>query len=277
MFTLNCKGRLLVVDKPIIMGIINLTPDSFYAGSRFNETDAVLHQAEKMLNEDADILDIGAQSTRPGSERVSSDEELKRLMPALEAITKRFPGAYISVDTYYSDVAREAIHAGAVIVNDISGGSMDDRMIETVATLNVPYVLTHIKGEPGTMQKNPEYDNVVTEILDYFIFKTAELKKSGINDIIIDPGFGFGKTIDHNFSLLKDIQLFRILHLPILCGLSRKSSVYKTLGLSADESLNGTTVMHTIALLNGANMLRVHDVKEAKEAIKLVERYKRAE
>ena len=198
-------------------------------------------------------------------------------MPALEAITKRFPGAFISVDTYYSDVAREAIHAGAVIVNDISGGSMDDRMIETVATLNVPYVLTHIKGEPGTMQKNPVYDNVVTEILDYFIFKTAELKKSGINDIIIDPGFGFGKTIDHNFSLLKDIQLFSILHLPILCGLSRKSSVYKTLGLSADESLNGTTVMHTIALLNGANMLRVHDVKEANEAIKLVERYKRAE
>ena len=277
MFTLNCKGRLLVVDKPIIMGIINLTPDSFYAGSRFSTTDEILVQAEKMLVEGAAILDIGAQSTRPGSERVSKDEELKRLMPALEAIVKRFPQSYISVDTYYAAVAKEAIGAGAAIVNDVSGGTMDYAMIDAVAALKVPYVLTHIKGEPGTMQKNPEYENVTAEILDYFIFKTAELKKAGIADIIVDPGFGFGKTIDHNFTILKNLSLFRILDLPVLCGLSRKSSVYKTLGVTAAESLNGTTVVHSIALLNGAAMLRVHDVKEAKETITLLQRYTKQE
>ena len=274
MFTLNCKGRLLVVDKPLIMGIINLTPDSFYEGSRFQNVDIALKQAEKMLSEGADILDLGAQSTRPGSERITADEELKRLIPSLEAITKNFPDSIISVDTYYSRVVTESVPAGASIINDISGGNMDKGMIETVALLNVPYILMHMKGEPGTMQKNPEYDDVTREVLDYFIFKTAELKKAGIRDIIIDPGFGFGKTIDHNFELLRNLFLFKMTELPILAGLSRKSTVYKTLGISADESMNGTTVMNTIALLNGADILRVHDVKEAKETIKLVERYK---
>ena len=274
MFTLNCKGRLLVVDKPLIMGIINLTPDSFYEGSRFQNVDIALKQVEKMLSEGADILDLGAQSTRPGSERITADEELKRLIPSLEAITKNFPDSIISVDTYYSRVVTESVPAGASIINDISGGNMDKGMIETVALLNVPYILMHMKGEPGTMQKNPEYDDVTREVLDYFIFKTAELKKAGIRDIIIDPGFGFGKTIDHNFELLRNLFLFKMTKLPILAGLSRKSTVYKTLGISADESMNGTTVMNTIALLNGADILRVHDVKEAKETIKLVERYK---
>jgi len=264
----------LVVDKPLIMGIINLTPDSFYEGSRFQNVDIALKQAEKMLSEGADILDLGAQSTRPGSERITADEELKRLIPSLEAITKNFPDSIISVDTYYSRVVTESVPAGASIINDISGGNMDKGMIETVALLNVPYILMHMKGEPGTMQKNPEYDDVTREVLDYFIFKTAELKKAGIRDIIIDPGFGFGKTIDHNFELLRNLFLFKMTKLPILAGLSRKSTVYKTLGISADESMNGTTVMNTIALLNGADILRVHDVKEAKETIKLVERYK---
>jgi len=274
MFTLNCKGRLLVVDKPLIMGIINLTPDSFYEGSRFQNVDIALKQVEKMLSEGADILDLGAQSTRPGSERITADEELKRLIPSLEAITENFPDSIISVDTYYSRVVTESVPAGASIINDISGGNMDKDMIEAVALLNVPYILMHMKGEPGTMQKNPEYDDVTREVLDYFIFKTAELKKAGIRDIIIDPGFGFGKTIDHNFELLRNLFLFKMTELPVLAGLSRKSTVYKTLGISADESMNGTTVMNTIALLNGADILRVHDVKEAKETIKLVERYK---
>lgn len=273
MFTLNCKGRLLVVDKPLVMGIINLTPDSFYEGSRFQNTDDILKQAEKMLGEEADILDLGAQSTRPGSERISADEELKRITPALEAIVKNFPGAIISVDTYYAKVAEKTVEAGASIINDISGGSMDKLMIETAASLNVPYILMHMKGEPGTMQKDPVYDNVTKEILDYFIFKIAELRKAGIHDIIVDPGFGFGKTIDHNFEILKNLSVFKILDLPVLAGLSRKSTIYKTLGIGAEESLNGTTVMNTMALLNGAAILRVHNVREAKESVKLFERY----
>ena len=273
MFTLNCKGRLLVVDKPLVMGIINLTQDSFYEGSRFTETSNVLNQVEKMINEGVDILDLGAQSTRPGSDRITAEEELKRLIPALGIIIKKFPGVIISIDTYYSKVAREVVSAGASIINDISGGSMDGKMIETVATLNVPYILMHMKGEPGTMQKNAEYYNVTREVLDYLIFKIAQLRKAGIHDIIIDPGFGFGKTLDHNFEILKNLFVFKILEAPVLAGLSRKSSIYKTLGTSADESLNGTTVMNTIALMNGAAILRVHDVKEAKEAIKLVEKY----
>jgi dihydropteroate synthase len=273
MFTLNCKGRLLVVDKPLIMGIINLTPDSFYAGSRFDKTDDVLYRVEIMLKEGADIIDIGAQSTRPGSERITGGDELKRLMPSLEAIVKRFPDAVISIDTYMAEVAKAAVQAGAGIINDVSGGTMDSEIIQIAATFKVPYVLSHIQGEPGTMQKKPAYNNVVVEILDYFIFRTATLKKAGIHDIIIDPGFGFGKTIEHNFQILKDLSLFRITGFPILCGLSRKSTVYKTLGISAEESLNGTTVLNTIALLNAANLLRVHDVREARETLTLYQRY----
>jgi len=270
MFTLNCKGRLLVIDEPVLMGIINVTPDSFYSGSRQSSIDAVLKQADKMLAEGATILDIGGQSTRPGSEAISADTELQRVVPAIEAIANRFPHSYISVDTYQAKVATAAVAAGACIVNDISGGEMDAEMIETVALLRVPYIAMHIKGTPETMQQNAQYENVTREVLDYFIKKTEQCRIAGINDVIVDPGFGFAKTIQHNFTLLKDLSVFKILQKPVLVGLSRKATIYKTLGTSAEDALNGTTVLNTIALLNGANILRVHDVKEAKEVVKLI-------
>lgn len=271
MFTLNCKGRLLVVDKPLVMGIINVTPDSFYSGSRYEGVDAVLRQAEKMLKDGATVLDIGGQSTRPGSEKLSADEELKRVITPVAAINKHFPEAFISIDTYYSQVAAGAVAAGASIVNDISAGSMDAAIIETVASLKVPYVLMHMQGTPQTMQKQPQYENVAREVLDFMIKKISELRKAGITDVIIDPGFGFGKTIAHNFELLNNLSVFRMLNSPLLLGVSRKSTIYKTLGITADESLNGTTVLNTIGLMNGASILRVHDVKEAVESVKLFE------
>ena len=276
MFTLNCKGRLLVVDKPLVMGVINITPDSFYEGSRFESTSDILKKAEQMLKDGAAILDIGGQSTRPGSERVTADDELRRLVTPVQILCKEFPDSFISVDTYHAVVAREAINAGACIVNDISAGTMDPEMIRVVASLHVPYILMHMKGNPENMQINPDYENPTKEVLDFFIFKTAELTKAGITDIVIDPGFGFGKTIQHNFEILKNLSLFKIIDLPILAGLSRKSTVYKTLGITADESLNGTTVLNTIALLNGANILRVHDVKETRQVVTLLERYRTA-
>ena len=269
MFTLNCKGKLLVLNQPLVMGILNITPDSFYAGSRFEEKDEVLRQAEKMINDGADILDIGGQSTKPGSDQVSADEELKRVMGNIEAIVKNFPQIIISIDTYYSKVADEGVQAGASMVNDISAGNMDGQMLRTTASLKVPYVAMHMKGTPQTMQKNPTYENVVREVLDFFIAKKDECKKAGIHDVIIDPGFGFGKTIAHNFELLKDLSVYKMLDVPVLVGLSRKSTIYKTLGTTAEEALNGTTVLNTIALMNGANILRVHDVKEARETVKL--------
>jgi len=269
MFTLNCKGRILVIDKPIVMGIINATPDSFFGGSRFNGVDEIVAKAEKMLNDGAGILDIGGQSTRPGSELISADEEIERVIPAIKAITKKRPEAFISIDTFYSKVAKAAVDAGASIVNDISAGSMDNKMIATVAELKVPYILMHMKGTPQTMQQNAIYENVTLEVLDHFISKTHELQKAGIVDIIIDPGFGFAKTIDQNFELLKNLSAFKMLDKAIMLGISRKSTIYKTLGVNADEALNGTTVLNTIGLMNGASILRVHDVKEAKEAIKL--------
>jgi dihydropteroate synthase len=271
MFTLNCKGKLLVVDKPVVMGIINTTPDSFYAGSRRSGIDAILAQAMQMLEEGADILDIGGQSTRPGSIQVSAEEELKRVIDGIAAINQKFPEAIISIDTYYSLVAKEAVNAGASIVNDISAGSMDEEMIPVVATLGVPYVLMHMQGTPQTMQQSPQYDNVTKEVLDFFIQRLDSLHKAGIRDIIVDPGFGFGKTIAHNFELLKDLSVFKILKAPLLLGISRKSTIYKTLGITVEESLNGTTVLNTIGLMNGAGILRVHDVKQAKEAIRLVD------
>ena len=269
MFTLNCKGRLLVIDKPLVMGIINATPDSFFGGSRFNGVDEIVAEAEKMLNDGADIIDIGGQSTRPGSELISADEEIERVVPAIKAIANKFPEAFISIDTFYSKVAIAAVDAGATIVNDISAGSMDNKMIETVAELKVPYILMHMKGTPQTMQQNAVYENVTREVLDFFISKTHELKKAGIVDIIIDPGFGFAKTIDQNFELLKNLSVFKMLDKAIMLGISRKSTIYKTLGVNADEALNGTSVLNTIGLMNGASILRVHDVKEAKEAVKL--------
>jgi len=270
MFTLNCKGRLLVVDKPLVMGIINTTPDSFYEDSRKQTVDAILKQAEAMIRDGAAILDIGGQSTRPGSPVISADEELKRVIPAIEAIAKHFPATFMSVDTYYAVVAREAVAAGVSIINDISAGSMDENMIATAAGLKVPYVLMHMKGTQQTMQQSAQYENVTREVLDFFIAKVDELKKAGIHDIIIDPGFGFGKTIAHNFELLRNLEVFKIIDHPLLLGISRKSTIYKTLGITAAEALNGTTVLNTIGLMNGASIIRVHDVKEATEVIRLV-------
>ena len=269
MYTLNCKGRLLVIEQPIVMGILNVTPDSFYSGSRLQSEEAVLQKAGQMILEGATILDIGGQSTRPNSTRISNEEELERVLPAIKSIKNKFPTVFISIDTYNASVAKEAIAAGADMVNDVSAGTMDAEMIATVAALNVPFIAMHMQGTPTTMQQNPTYKNVATEVVDYFIKKTEQLKQAGIKDILIDPGFGFGKTIEHNFQLLKQLEIFSIFHLPLLAGLSRKSTIYKTLGITSEEALNGSTVLNTIALTKGVTILRVHDVKEAKEAITL--------
>ena len=271
MFTLNCKGRILVVDKPLVMGIINVTPDSFYSGSRHQSIDSILQQAEQMLKDGATILDIGGQSTRPGSEKIDVEEEIKRVVAPIEAIHKNFPEAFISIDTYYAKVMKEAIAAGASIVNDISAGSIDENMISSVASLSVPYVLMHMPGTPQTMQQQAQYENVTKEVLDFFIKKKNELHKAGIHDIIIDCGFGFCKTIHHNFELLRNLSVFEMLDAPILLGISRKSFIYKTLGIMVEEALNGTTTLNTIGLMNGAGILRVHDVKEALEVVSLFE------
>jgi dihydropteroate synthase len=274
MFTLNCKGRLLVIKEPIVMGIINTTPDSFYEGSRMNEMDRLLFKVEQMITDGAAIIDIGGQSTRPNSERVSEDAERERVLPFVEGLINCFPELIISIDTYYSRVAAEAIAAGACIINDVSAGTIDKRMIETAASLKVPYVLMHKKGDLQNMQVNPTYQNVALEVFDFLNFKLQELHQAGINDIIIDPGFGFGKTIDHNFELLQKLPFLAQLQKPILVGFSRKATIYKTLAITPDEALNGTTVMNTISLLNGANILRVHDVKEAQQAIRLTQALK---
>lgn len=272
MYTLNCKGRLLSLEKPLVMGIINITPDSFFAGSRHLGTDLALRQAEKMVKEGAAILDFGGQSTRPGAERVGVTAELERVVPVIEAVARNFPEVEISVDTFYSKVASEAVAAGASIINDISAGLIDLQMLSVAAGLNVPYVCMHMNGEPGTMQLHPEYEDVTLEVMDFFIRRIDACRKAGIKDVIADPGFGFGKTIAHNFILIRQFEVFCKLGVPLLMGISRKSTIYKTLGISPVEALNGSTVLNTIGLMNGANILRVHDVKEAVEAIKLIER-----
>jgi dihydropteroate synthase len=277
MYTLNCKGRLLVLKEPVVMGIINTTPDSFYEGSRISDTDDLLRRAEKMIKEGAAILDVGGQSTRPNSQRIGEEEELKRVVPAIQAIHERFPEQLISVDSFYAKVAVAAVAAGASMVNDVSAGSLDEALLPAVAQMQVPYVLMHIRGNPQTMQQNPSYENVTLEVFDFLSFKLDKLVRSGINDIIIDPGFGFGKTAGHNFTLLRELSFFARLNRPLMVGLSRKASIYKTLGVTAAEALNGTTVLHTMALLNGANILRVHDVKEAVEAVRLMQAVKEKE
>lgn len=267
--TLNCKGRILDLSSPIVMGILNVTPDSFYDGGRYKDLSATLNHAEKMLTEGATIIDIGGMSSRPGAKEVPVNEELNRSIPVVKAVRKEFPQAYISIDTVWAEVARQAIDAGADMVNDISGGSMDNKLIPTTGQLGVPYILMHIQGKPQTMQNNPQYDNVVTDILDFFIQKTNELRQHGIHDIIIDPGFGFGKTVEHNYTILRKMSDFQILNLPVLVGISRKSMIYKVLDITPAEALNGTTALHVIALQNGTKILRVHDVREAVEVIKL--------
>ena len=276
MYTLNCKGKLLVLDKPLVMGILNVTPDSFYDRHLLTGVDAIITHAGKMISEGADILDIGGQSTKPGSQRITIEEELARVLPVVILLQQKYPGLVLSIDTYYAEVATAAVSAGADIVNDISGGDMDAAMLQTVAALQVPYICMHIRGTPETMQQKTNYDDVVKEVLDYFIEKIAACTAAGIKDVIIDPGFGFAKTIQHNFMLLKNLQAFQMLNKPILAGLSRKGTIYKTLGITVEEALNGTTVLNTLAFLNGAAIVRVHDVKEAKEIITLLDRYKKA-
>jgi dihydropteroate synthase len=273
MNSINCKGKLVRLDEPVVMGIINATPDSFFEGHLKLSINDLVSLAGKMISDGAAIIDIGGLSTRPGSQPVSIAEETDRILPLIEAIHTAYPELILSVDTYNSTVARTAVLGGASIINDISGGNIDPEILDTAAALGTPYICMHMQGLPSTMQKKPVYNDVVKEVLDFFIRKADACKKAGIKDVIIDPGFGFGKTIEHNFQLLKELSLFKITDKPILAGLSRKSTIYKTLGITAAEALNGTTVLNTIALMNGASILRVHDVKAAIEAVKLFNAY----
>jgi dihydropteroate synthase len=275
--TIKCRGEVVDLSIPKVMGVLNLTPDSFYDGGRYDSKEKIFFHAQKMVNEGCDILDIGACSTRPGAEEVTENEEIKRLKPVIELIKLKFPELIISIDTYRSEVARIMVNDySADIINDISSGDMDEKMLETIASLNVPYIMMHMQGTPRIMQQNPEYKNVVQEVIQYFAEKISKTKLIGISDIIIDPGFGFGKTINHNYQLLKYLSDFRIFELPILVGLSRKSMIYKVLGSSPDDSLNGTTVLNSLALAGGATILRVHDVSEAKETIRLFQKFSNA-
>jgi len=269
--TLNAGGKLLDLTMPKVMGIINLTPDSFFADSRKQTIDSALQQAGKMLTDGAAFLDIGAYSSRPGAADISVQEEMDRLLPVVEVIVNAYPKAVLSIDTFRAQVAEAAVKAGAHLINDISGGQLDAEMFATVARLQVPYILMHMKGTPQNMNQLAEYENVFDEVFDYFTSKYHQLKQLGVKDVIIDPGFGFAKNAEHSYTLMNRLQDFNVLQLPILAGISRKNMIYKTLGITADEALNGTTVLNTIALTKGANILRVHDVKEAVEAVKLWE------
>ena len=272
MTTININGTLLDLQKPCVMGILNITPDSFYAESRKTIERDIVSRARQILEEGGTIIDVGAYSTRPGAEEVSEEEEMKRLHKALGLLRKELPDAIVSVDTFRADVAKMCVEEyGVGIVNDISGGTMDNRMFETVAKLNVPYVLTHIKGTPQDMQDEPHYDDLIREVFLYFSEKINRLHDMGLNDIILDPGFGFGKTLAHNYELMSNLQMFREFEVPILVGISRKSMIYKLLDTTPQEALNGTTALNTIARLKGANSLRVHDVKAAAEVVAIGE------
>lgn len=272
--TINCRGTLLDLSTPVVMGILNVTPDSFFDGGRYIGQDALLAQAEKMLAEGAQILDIGGMSTRPGAVVIDSDEELKRVLPAVQLLLKKFPQAIISVDTVHAAVAAAMLNEGAHIINDIAAGRLDEAMLATVARARAPYVLMHMQGLPNNMQQNPYYENVTTEVAGFFAERVEACRQAGITDVILDPGFGFGKTVAHNFTLLRNLHYFTGMNLPVLAGVSRKSMICKPLGVSPEHALNGTTAANTIALLNGARILRVHDVKEANQAIKIVESLK---
>lgn len=268
--TVNLKGKLLDLAVPTVMAILNITPDSFYAGSRSNTVDDALRRAEGFLNDGAKFIDIGAYSSRPGAAELSPDEELQRLLPVIEAITKKLPEAILSIDTFRALVAKEAILAGAHMINDISAGSMDEAMFETVAELQVPYVIMHMKGTPQTMQQHTQYQDIGMEVVSYFAAKVTALKKLGVKDIIIDPGFGFAKTLEQNYELFRQMDNLQVIGLPMLVGISRKSMIYKLLDTTPEAALNGTTVLNTLALQKGAAILRVHDVREAVECIKIL-------
>lgn len=268
--TINCCGKLVDLSVPKVMGILNVTPNSFYDGGKYSNEKGILLHVEKMLSDGAAFIDIGAYSSKPSAEFVSENEEIERLIPIIKLVLKHFPETLISLDTFRADVAKAGIESGASIINDISAGSLDKKMMETVANLQVPYVMMHMKGNPQTMQSLTQYENITKEMLFYFSGKIAHARALGINDLIIDPGFGFAKNLEQNFEVMDNLELFQILELPILVGISRKSMIYKTLETEPDSALNGTTVLNTIALQKGANILRVHDVKEAIEAVKLI-------
>ena len=273
---LKRKSTIQVGDKqidlsiPVVMGIVNITPDSFYDGGKYEDETEMLKAVEKMVEDGVSIVDVGAISTRPGAENISTKGELLRLLPAVKAIRENFPEVIMSIDTFRSWVAVRVIdEVGPIIINDISGGTLDSKMFETVGKLNVPYILSHIKGTPQTMQDDPQYDDLIKEISSYFAEKVKRLSKLGANDVILDPGFGFGKTLDHNYELLNRLDSFKVFQLPVMAGLSRKTMIWQALDITAQEALNGTSVANTMALLGGADILRVHDVKEAVEAVKI--------
>ncbi|MCD6113500.1 MAG: dihydropteroate synthase [Bacteroidales bacterium] len=269
-FSYISNNKIIRFNRPLVMGILNVTSDSFYDGGKYNTEKAQIEHSKIMIEQGADIIDIGAMSTRPGAINFTEEEEIKRIEPVIKTLIKHFPDAVFSVDTFRSKVAKMSAENGIHIINDISGGTIDKNMFKTISKLNIPYVMMHIQGTPQNMQKNPVYNNVVEDIYNYFSKKIAELNNLGFNKIILDPGFGFGKTVQHNYKLLKELKYFKKLNLPILVGISRKSMINKVLGTTPAEALNGTTVLNTIALMNGANILRVHDVKEAKEAVKII-------
>ncbi|WP_298223550.1 dihydropteroate synthase [Flavobacterium sp.] len=270
--TINCLGQLIDLTRPKVMGILNVTPNSFYDGGQYVTEKNILEQVEKMLVEGADFIDLGAYSSKPNAAFVTQDEELERLLPVVKSVLKHFPQTLLSIDTFRSEVAKSALDHGAAIINDIAAGTLDEKMMKVVAQYQVPYVMMHMKGTPQTMTTLAQYENIVKEMLFYFSEKIAAARSFGINDLIVDPGFGFAKTLDQNYEVLQKLELFQILELPILVGVSRKSMVYKVLESSVQEALNGTTVLNTIALTKGAKILRVHDVKEAIESVKLFNR-----
>ncbi|MEM0931203.1 MAG: dihydropteroate synthase [Bacteroidota bacterium] len=269
--TINCKGTLVDLTSPKVMGILNLTPDSFYDGGKYKNEKAILKQTEKMLGEGASFIDMGAYSSRPGAQHVPEEEEKQRLLPVLELVLRHFPDAFFSIDTFRSTVARECLERGAAMINDISAGNLDENMFDIVAHFQVPYIAMHLKGTPQSMQKESIYEDVITDLLHYFSEKLQKGRAKKINDIIVDPGFGFAKTLEQNYHLLHHLELFQTLKKPLLIGLSRKSMIYKMLKSSPTEALNGSTALHSIALWKGAHILRVHDVKEAMECIVLME------
>ena len=272
---INVNGKLMDLSEPQVMGILNVTPDSFYAGSRGVTNGYILDRCQQILDEGASIIDIGAYSSRPNAQHISAEEEMSRLRTGLELIRKHYPEAIVSVDTFRADIARMCVEEyGVAIINDISAGNMDEQMFPTIARLGVPYIIMHMKGTPQNMQENPHYDHFLKEIFYYFSEKVQKLRDLGAKDIIIDPGFGFGKTIEHNYELMNHLEEFHLFELPLLVGISRKSMIYRLLGITPEEALNGTTALNTIALTKGAHILRVHDVKEAVETIRIVEKMK---
>ena len=271
---INCNGNLIDLSTPKVMGILNVTPNSFYDGGKHKEINSIIHQVDKMLSEGADFIDIGAYSSKPSAEFVSEEEEIKRLVPIVKSLVETFPNIVLSVDTFRAQVAKASVENGVAMVNDIAAGLLDDKMLETVAELKVPYIMMHMRGNPQTMQSLTQYDDIVKEMIFYFSERIQKARSFGISDIVIDPGFGFAKTLEQNYEVLHKMELFSMLELPLLAGISRKSMIYKVLENSPQEALNGTSVLNTIALQKGAKILRVHDVKEAVECIKLVSKLK---